>query len=623
MRLLVIRQEKMIKGLIGPSYDDISQPLLPSASQEGGGASVSPSVTDLTQQDWNEPYEEETTPGPSQSQSLPPNNTDTNAEFLSSLQATTEFLSDLRISPPDAFSQSSNNMDVSPSSGRQSWRLYDSNDIADSQQDGNIQGATSMIAALAARSSQLLRGRGRARGRGRGRLLSTIATDEEITMFTGSTNPSRFSHPPLIDLTMDLEQENFSADPNSDGYFLMREPSSPDNLTSGGFHNSEYFPVTNQHQRPTEHESTVIVPPEKPEEVAVDTVVQLSYEQICEKIVRNSLFLLLGVKSAVNFNHSSEDKSGNFSAVIDDIASDVEEEGENLPSAKSSETFRSPESRHCNAAGLRPDLQRKGAVIVRRLGRNILRYASNEVILSKRDWFSDGLVSTEGWNSETECIIIALKQQEERLKLRIEAFNQILELISIAKHTREDDTDQPVVVEDGQDFLSSVHEFLLAGCHQLGLSTPLHNPTLAGEGLVCLQLAHYLDNVQAAPIELQNQLITVVHEIMLWLISSIRSFLPDETLHSKTKRNVKFQSDESKLLNVFSISYRFKSKDIELIVNSGLITVLEKFVAISMQQYPSTGLTKGDHDLWPGLPASHYVTLASVRLLHMLAVSTA
>lgn len=665
-RLLAIRQEKILQGLLLSSADETNQ----ASTSDRDAGSISPMNTEGRPQDWNDVSDNEdnslAVAGPSsQSQQIPIHN----AHSTLRRQESIEFLGDLRAADPLL---SSNNMEASsqPSSNRPSWRFYD-NDV-DGQQSPPRMRNLSLSTPLSVRSSQV-RGVGRARARGRGiRFNSSVfAHEDDISLFTTNRSSATLypSQPPLADLTMELETEGFNLDPSHNGYFLMREPPrSPDYHLppAGGFHNSEFYTLNaTNHPQPAVASSSSSIQL-NPSETQLPTglvdqaledsnkvsnsstadaspaLVELSYDQICQNIIRNSILLLFGVKPAITFRHHPDDKSdksGNFSSTIDNIQhEDGDDVADSLPSAKSSETFRSPESRYYNSSsgGFKSELQRKGAALVRRLGRNVLRFVSAEVIKSKQDWYSDGLASMEGWNSDPVCIIKALYQQEERVKQRIEALNQVFELISTTKENCEDDarnsnnSPEPVETVEGNGFISSVHEFLLAGCYQLGLSAPLlFTQRIAGgpEQLEAnLNLTHYIDYVRAAPVRLQIELVTVVHKVMRWLIASIRGFIPEESALDVIKKNsAAFQSEELKILNVFAISCRFRAKDIKLVVSSGLLSVLEKLVAVGGQQYssPSTILPKGHHDIWPGLPLSQFVTLASVRLLHVLAVSSA
>lgn len=291
----------------------------------------------------------------------------------------------------------------------------------------------------------------------------------------------------------------------------------------------------------------------------------------------------------------------------------------------------------------------------------------------------------EGWQCDVPTLISALVSQQERAKLRIEALTKILQLISGQQvDTAPYNSDGKAKESQQQDFLGSVHEFLLAGCYHLGLFSPImisapqaasstigtHNsrntqpdiPVGGGPGSAGnsnnmlingiswaefesnIQLCHYLDSIQAAPFHLQKKVVRVVHRIMAWLITCLRkqclaptsvtassmglskdSGIPD--LKSLAIRN---DNDQVKLLNLFALSCRFRENDIRLVVNSGVLGVLEKYCLNGGGRASSAFINGGGGvlmgkitgDIWSGLPYPNYVTVASIRLLHMIAVST-
>jgi hypothetical protein len=482
----------------------------------------------------------------------------------------------------------------------------------------------------------------RGRGRGRGRVRPTLRGHDDdfprSILSSVTSSSSRYPQPPLIDLT--VENETFTTDADGEGYFLMRDPISPASQVSAGYHNSEYFTPQSPSISGVESATQKTIPKESQQ--TQDAPDDLTYEEICRKIVSNSVFLVLGVKSAVTFKPNGEkaDESANTrtapksSSLEDLLNNDYEEEDhDNLLPVASSETFRSPESRVYGGAGGRGG-GNKGALLVRRFGRNVLRFVSNEVISSKREWYFDELHSAEGWTSDRKCIYTAMQQQEERAKVRIEALSQVSALLAKSKRRRDDSCPEKTNEEEQSnemenDFLSSVHEFLLAGCYQLGLASPVSLSSKGSEASESeiraqLSLCHHLDEVQASSIKLQSKIVDTVHEIMQWLITGLHFQASVLEGSFSSRKSERYQSDEVKLLNIFSLSCRFKANDLKLVINSGLLSVLEKFAAGNLHMVsPNSTLSKMNNDILSGLPYSHFVTVASIRLLHMIAVSTA
>ncbi|CAL8069477.1 unnamed protein product [Orchesella dallaii] len=481
---------------------------------------------------------------------------------------------------------------------------------------------------------------------------------------------------------------------------------------------------------------------------------QNNYEEVCKLIIQKCILLLLGVKAPICFQERKNSTSSSSSSSGDDQVNhnfeqeglDEEDDGDDcdyffdLVEEDTDDDDRGPTGRRrgstesllhrllssrmmVNATQQQQQQQRKEFLHVSRLGKCILKFVSFDVF-SKLEQTTSTLYNAptgmsvlmestaggqnntkprkydEGWICDVATLIAALTSQQERAKLRIEALNKILLLISNSydQHNFVDGDTTATKREENEDFLASVHEFLLAGCYHLGLFSPIVvlpagpksspppvptavNPADTGTAAATgtnsngsatstvinpiswaemesnMQLCHYLDSIQAAPFILQRRVVRVVHKIMGWLISCLRrqclgtkpanssSAISDSNsnppvemlalnhrLHENSNNN-----DQVKLLNLFALSCRFRENDIRLVVNSGLLSVLEKYCVGGHLNYTplmgSTGglessggtaiIGKNNSELWSGLPYPNFVTVASVRLLHMIAVSTA
>ena len=413
----------------------------------------------------------------------------------------------------------------------------------------------------------------------------------------------------IIDLTRDTDTED-------DGYILLNDPPSPlTPIEATAFMSSR----SQQNVLIDVVENSQQLPQQRPQAQATaegqDTRADPSYEQQCHSVINKCMLLIFGIKAAAQKcvdDQTTVESDKEFIASDDSLLFDYEDE--ELPSAKSSETFRTP---HNWSASARNGSQKKEAVLVRRLGRNVLRFTAQSLISHKREWFSDAL-ATESWNSEPSIVIRALQRQEERAHMRLNAIGTIFELVS-----KSDESSSTGSNEVDADFLSSVIEFLLAGCFQLGL-VPALNAANQGEQYLrgsdpSLPLSHYLDGIQAAPIAMKQQVVQIVHQVMHWIISNLQAqILAAEEGAGVTFKN---QNDDVKLLHLFSLSGRFSASDVKVIVNAGLLPVLEKFCQVGSEA--SNCLGKISSEVWGSLPYPHYVTVASVRLLHMIAVSCA
>ncbi|ODM97024.1 putative E3 ubiquitin-protein ligase HERC1 [Orchesella cincta] len=491
----------------------------------------------------------------------------------------------------------------------------------------------------------------------------------------------------------------------------------------------------------------------------VDGSAQNRYEEVCNLIIQKCVLLLLAVKAPISFQERKNSTSSSSSSSGDDQANhnfeaegglDEEEDGEDcdyffdlMEDDGGDEDDRGSTGRRrgstesllhrllssrmmVNATQQQQQQQRKEFLHVSRLGKGILKFVSYDVFSKLEQTTSSGSVvpsgiaaaamemslggqqhhnksvkGTEGWCCDVATIIAALTSQQDRAKLRIEALNKILTLISSSydQHNSLDGDSSAAKREENDDFLASVHEFLLAGCYHLGLFSPIvvlpvgpkaplppataSNATETGSAAAAgvgssssssnpttsiinpiswaelesnMQLCHYLDSIQAAPFGLQRKVVRVVHKIMSWLISCLRRQCLDvakptnntlaisdnnhaelltsltHRLHESTNNN-----DQVKLLNLFALSCRFRENDIRLVVNSGLLSVLEKYCVGGHLNYsPHLSNTSGNgmsggaaiigknnSEVWSGLPYPNFVTVASIRLLHMIAVSTA
>ncbi|CAG7693965.1 unnamed protein product, partial [Allacma fusca] len=461
--------------------------------------------------------------------------------------------------------------------------------------------------------------RGRFRDSGSSRTISSVARSYPLR----SPNLPPVAHHGsygVIDLTRDTDTED-------DTYLPLHDPPSPPTPMEA----SSAFVVTSRSigQNPVNGEresfprNTKIQSTTDIQQPGAETVEQ-TYEELCQSIIKKSMLLICAVKSSVSLkfvvksttSDGCETEEDRDSVLSEDILLFDCDDEDSLPSAKSSETFKTPHN--WNSLGSRGVFQKKGILLVRRLGRNIIRFVAHSIISSKLEWFADSL-SSDGWNSEPDIVLKALKRQEERAVMRLEAIEKIFELVS---------NSQTGISEVGQvdaDFLSSVVEFLLAGCFQLGIVPALNAATQSEQFLTGfdpqLQLSHYLDSIQAAPHTVKQNVTRIVHKVMQWIIANLQgqiAIAEENVLNMHSSRN---QSDDVKLLNLFALSGRFSASDVRVMVNAGLLPVLEKFCQLGGEV--SCCLSKINAEVWSSLPYPHYVTVASVRLLHMIAVSCA
>lgn len=195
-----------------------------------------------------------------------------------------------------------------------------------------------------------------------------------------------------------------------------------------------------------------------------------------------------------------------------------------------------------------------------------------------------------------DCDVLykAMKAQQIRAESRIFALNQILELI-LQQNKSETDEKCSDTKQGMPKLLSSVYQQLLIGCFGL------HNLAALPENKASdpeyekikprSQLYHYLENIQAASENLQNNIRKNVHEIFNILVDS---------LDCERKEYSSGCEEQQKLLTIFALSLHYQLEDIKLAVNNGLLSKL-------IQLTSSEGLNT-------------CLGIASMRLVQILAI---
>ncbi|XP_031334464.1 probable E3 ubiquitin-protein ligase HERC1 isoform X1 [Photinus pyralis] len=184
--------------------------------------------------------------------------------------------------------------------------------------------------------------------------------------------------------------------------------------------------------------------------------------------------------------------------------------------------------------------------------------------------------STTGWVSDPQVIHKAMSSQLQRAKSRLNSLTHIHNLLTKSRN------------EPSNSVLSCVHQQLLTGCFSL-------SNLQAEEG--CTQLHHYLEGVQVAPQEVQEQIKEIVYNIYKLLINLLREGVENE--HGK----------HLQLLTIFALSSRFQAHDLNLIIQNNLIPILTHLCGLYLA--PNTIITK-----------SQTLNVASLRLMHIVAMSS-
>ncbi|KAK3583560.1 hypothetical protein CHS0354_026149 [Potamilus streckersoni] len=174
--------------------------------------------------------------------------------------------------------------------------------------------------------------------------------------------------------------------------------------------------------------------------------------------------------------------------------------------------------------------------------------------------------SQEEINGPTVVVLAsAMKQQQKRAEIRLEALNQIRELLSTAKEKKESRWGQGFQVEEPltlTTLLSSAHEELLAGAFGL-------HPGCPSAGT---QLYHYQDGIKAARSETQQEIQLTVHQIFELLVAGLENMMEKDLAASG------FLQLRLLLTTIFALSMKYEPVDISLAVACGLLPILFKII---------------------------------------------
>uniref|UniRef100_T1JES7 HECT-type E3 ubiquitin transferase n=1 Tax=Strigamia maritima TaxID=126957 RepID=T1JES7_STRMM len=318
-----------------------------------------------------------------------------------------------------------------------------------------------------------------------------------------------------------------------------------------------------------------------------------SFENVCKSVIRRCVFLLLGVRVVESFKSIDE-----F-----DSAEEI-----NVREASHWSFRRSHESEDCNET-------MQLVANVRKIGQAVLRFVmddNKEVNLSET-------VDTNGiqrWCTDPYTMSVAMEQQQTRAESRLEALNQILELLSTAKDKEMSTNPTDNAFEDAMPsnvtsttLLNCVHFQFLAGCFGLGiLNADFFNGT---------QLYHYQDGIKAARKPIQDQIQIAVHKIYELLVASLAEREKCETLGTGTKQRLL-------LLTVFALSMKYQPSDVSLAVSCGMLPLLSRLCGSSLwigqlilhsSSSTMTAITTSSH-------LNTVLQVSSMRLLQILAVTS-
>ncbi|KAE8748468.1 hypothetical protein FOCC_FOCC004763 [Frankliniella occidentalis] len=193
----------------------------------------------------------------------------------------------------------------------------------------------------------------------------------------------------------------------------------------------------------------------------------------------------------------------------------------------------------------------------------------------------------KGWMTHPRLIVDAVKAQESRAEVRLDALRQFLILLSVEEKSK---------AASQSPLIHKVQEQVLCGL--FGLMGRVGCKTDSA------LLYHYLNGVQVTSKEVQDNLCSAMHCLISLLIDLIA------THYSKDKVSSSVEQYYQTLL-IFSLSMRYEPKDLTHAVRSGLLQVLGEVCSTSVA---ASNLLTWDR---PNITLAH----ASTQLLHVLAMS--
>ncbi|KAJ1527946.1 hypothetical protein ONE63_007879 [Megalurothrips usitatus] len=193
----------------------------------------------------------------------------------------------------------------------------------------------------------------------------------------------------------------------------------------------------------------------------------------------------------------------------------------------------------------------------------------------------------KGWNAHPRLVVDAVKVQEARAEMRLDALRQSLILLS---------ADEKSKAANPSSLILKVQEQVLCGL--FGLIGRLGTKTDSA------LLYHYLNGVQTTSKDVQDRLCVAMHRLITLLVDLITDHYPGDKITSTVEQY--YQT-----LLVFSLSIRYEPKDLTYAVQSGLLQVLADVCSTSIA---TSRLLTWDR---PSITLAH----ASTQLLHILAMS--
>lgn len=178
---------------------------------------------------------------------------------------------------------------------------------------------------------------------------------------------------------------------------------------------------------------------------------------------------------------------------------------------------------------------------------------------------------SNGWCTDYQLLYVALVSQSKRAERKLYSLTKVYELLQKCQNDH---------------YLSSIHQHLIVGYFSM-CSIKIDD--------ICIQVHHYLEDIQSSPRYLQEKIIATVHNTYKLLIDTLKNQGP----HNK----------QLYLLIIFALSTKHEPNDLNLLIKSDLMSALTHMYNSQL----ITGQT---------LSKSQVSAVASLRLMHVIATFT-
>lgn len=203
--------------------------------------------------------------------------------------------------------------------------------------------------------------------------------------------------------------------------------------------------------------------------------------------------------------------------------------------------------------------------------KQICSHLFNFVCSDQSDGHPTQMKTFNGWCTEPQVLHVALATQQRRAEGRLHSLKTMYDLLT-KFHTTSD--------------LNCISQHLLAGYFSLC--------NIKSDD-ACTQLHHYLEGIQAASNDLQEQIQVIVHKLYNFLIECLKQ--------------CNNQKKQLQLLLIFALSTRYHPKDLNLVVKNELMSIL-------------TRLSSAPTIFGCVLTKPQLLNISATRLIHIITIAT-